>query len=59
MASTAFDPRGVVAIETHGCKLNQADSEALARAFLSAGYSIAQPGERAGPDLLQSNCKRP
>ncbi len=29
---------GTVAIDTHGCKLNQADSATLARQFLNAGY---------------------
>ena len=28
------------AIHTHGCKLNQADSESLARSFADAGYRI-------------------
>ena len=43
-------PRGIlgtVAIETHGCKLNQADSEALARRFVQAGYRLAQTDEPA------------
>ena len=31
---------GTVAIETHGCKLNQADSAALARQFESAGCRL-------------------
>ena len=32
--------RGTVAIETHGCKLNQADSAILAREFAEAGYRL-------------------
>lgn len=32
--------RGTVAIHTQGCKLNQADSEQLARRFAEAGYFI-------------------
>ena len=36
-----------VSIETHGCKLNQADSSALAAEFLEAGYRLAAPGESA------------
>ena len=32
--------RGTVAIETHGCKLNQADSALLARQFAHAGYHL-------------------
>lgn len=33
-------PLGVVAIETHGCKLNQADSAALAEQFAAAGCRL-------------------
>ena len=40
-------PRGTVAIDTHGCKLNQADSEALARRFVQAGYRVVGPQEQA------------
>ena len=38
---------GTVSIQTHGCKLNQADSEALVRRFLQAGYRVAGPSEPA------------
>ena len=38
---------GTVAIETHGCKLNQADSESLARSFAGAGYRVVPPSEPA------------
>ena len=31
---------GTVTIETHGCKLNQADSALLARQFVQAGYRL-------------------
>ena len=35
-----------IAIETLGCKLNQAETEALQRQFVRAGYELAQqPGE--------------
>ena len=37
---------GTVAIRTQGCKLNQADSESLARRFAQAGYRVVDP---AGP----------
>ncbi len=33
---------GTVAIETHGCKLNQADSALLARQFVQAGYRLVE-----------------
>ncbi len=44
MAST---PEKRVSILTHGCKLNQSDSDALARGFQDAGYSIVGPSEQA------------
>ena len=40
-------PPPTIVIETHGCKLNQADSEALARRFVLAGCRVARPGEAA------------
>ena len=36
-----------VRLETHGCKLNQADTQALARQFARAGYSVVAEGESA------------
>lgn len=33
---------GKVVIQTHGCKLNQADSSVLARRFRQAGYSVVE-----------------
>ena len=41
------DGPGTVSIETHGCKLNQADSEVLARRFAQAGYVVVGPSEPA------------
>ena len=38
---------GTVAIQTHGCKLNQADSAAIARRFIQAGYKVVGPSEPA------------
>ena len=38
---------GTVSIQTQGCKLNQADSEVLARRFTQAGYKVVPPGESA------------
>ncbi len=40
MESKSAGPRRTVAIHTHGCKLNQADSELLARDFSQAGYQL-------------------
>ena len=39
--------RGTVALETHGCKLNQADSETLARRFQEAGYRLVSLAQHA------------
>ena len=38
---------GTVSIQTHGCKLNQADSAAIARGFIQAGYKVVGPSEPA------------
>ena len=39
--------RGTVAIRTQGCKLNQADSDMLARRFAAAGYRLVQSPAKA------------
>ncbi len=38
--ASGTDGRPTVAIKTQGCKLNQADSDLLARQFIQAGYRI-------------------
>jgi threonylcarbamoyladenosine tRNA methylthiotransferase MtaB len=43
-----------VAIETHGCKLNQADSQALAREFHQAGYRLVNPDQPADVYVLDT-----
>jgi len=43
-----------VAIETHGCKLNQADSDALARCLLRAGYRVVAGHEPAEVYILNT-----
>ena len=43
-----------VAIETHGCKLNQADSARLAAQFVSAGFRLVAPNEPADVFVLNS-----
>ena len=48
VADNALWFHGTVAIETHGCKLNQADSDVLARRFLDAGYRVVAENEPAG-----------
>ena len=42
------------AIETHGCKLNQADSLVLAREFVMAGYKQVSVGQPSDVYLLNS-----
>lgn len=42
-----------VGIQTIGCKLNQAESESLARRFLEAGYQIVSP--EVNPDVYLLN----
>ena len=50
----ADDPRRRrVAIHTHGCKLNQADSQVLARQFSEAGYEVVD--ESAAADIIVLN----
>ena len=39
--------RPAVAIETHGCKLNQADSGVLASEFIRSGFRIVSYNEPA------------
>ena len=46
--------RGSVAIHTHGCKLNQADSDQLARQFAAAGYRIVESASQADVFVLNS-----
>ena len=44
---------GTVAIETHGCKLNQADSALLARQFNRAGYQLVE--SKVDADIIVVN----
>ncbi len=44
---------GTVAIETHGCKLNQADSAVLAQEFARAGYRLVE--RRREADIIVVN----
>ncbi len=43
-----------VAIETLGCKLNQAESESIASQFVSAGCHVVKRGEKADVYILNS-----
>jgi threonylcarbamoyladenosine tRNA methylthiotransferase MtaB len=46
--------RPTVAIETHGCKLNQADSDALAWQFMEAGFDLVSADEAADVYVVNS-----
>lgn len=52
-AGNAAAASGTVAIETHGCKLNQADSAVLAQEFARAGYRLVE--QRADADIIVIN----
>jgi threonylcarbamoyladenosine tRNA methylthiotransferase MtaB len=43
-----------VALETLGCKLNQAESEALARELLAAGFQLVSPEDVADVHILNT-----
>ena len=45
---------GTVALETHGCKLNQSDTETLARQFQEAGYRLVAEGQPADIYVVNS-----
>lgn len=45
---------GTVALQTLGCKLNQAETESLARNFVEAGYRIVAPDDAAGIYVLNT-----
>ena len=53
-AMTHQTPLPTVAIETQGCKLNQADSQALARRFAAAGYLVVDAGQPADVYVLNT-----
>ncbi len=48
------DAARTVAIHTHGCKLNQADSQTLARRFSEAGYRVVGPSDAADVVVLNT-----
>ena len=43
-----------VALETLGCKLNQAESESMARQLAAAGYRVVQPSDGADVYILNT-----
>ncbi len=46
--------RPTVMLETHGCKLNQADTQLLARELATAGYDVARKTEDADVYVLNT-----
>lgn len=46
--------QGKVCIQTHGCKLNQADSDVLARGFAEAGYRLVDSVAEADVFVLNT-----
>ncbi|MBT5320672.1 MAG: radical SAM protein, partial [Chloroflexi bacterium] len=54
VAATPAENAPRVLIETHGCKLNMADSQRMAREFVLAGYAMAQDGETPDVFVLDS-----
>lgn len=52
-AGAPISESGTVAIETHGCKLNQADSAVLAQEFARAGYRLVD--RRRDADIIVVN----
>lgn len=46
--------RAAVAIETLGCRLNQAESESMARRFAAAGYRLVSPSEGAAVHIVNT-----
>ena len=47
-------PPRTVAIHTHGCKLNQADSQSLVRRFQADGYVVVGPSDPADVVVLNT-----
>ena len=54
MKGSAQDRPATFFIETQGCKLNQADSEVLARRFVEAGYTEAGGRDEADVRVINS-----
>ncbi|MFH1140440.1 MAG: tRNA (N(6)-L-threonylcarbamoyladenosine(37)-C(2))-methylthiotransferase MtaB, partial [Chloroflexota bacterium] len=50
----ATDHQTAVYIETHGCKLNQADSQALERRFAEAGYRMVDNAAQADVHVVNT-----
>ena len=44
-----------VEIQTHGCKLNIADSQSAAKSFYESGHTVLEPKNRSAPDVFILN----
>ncbi len=53
-AEEGWSGPGTVALQTVGCKLNQAETDSLARKFLKAGYQVVAPDDVADIYLLNT-----
>ena len=51
---TLAHSKATVAIETHGCKLNTADSQTLAARFVDIGYQVVEPDQPADVYVLNT-----
>ena len=54
LAVRADSPARTVSIHTHGCKLNQSDSQTLARQFVEAGYRVVGQSDAADVVVLNT-----
>ncbi len=54
MITSGTEPVPTVALETHGCKLNQADSSVLAAEFVAAGFRLVDSHEPADVYLVNT-----
>ncbi|MBI4339245.1 MAG: tRNA (N(6)-L-threonylcarbamoyladenosine(37)-C(2))-methylthiotransferase MtaB [Chloroflexi bacterium] len=56
MSAASSNPAGrpSVYLETHGCKLNQADTQAMASQFREAGYTLVQDPQAADVYVLNT-----
>jgi threonylcarbamoyladenosine tRNA methylthiotransferase MtaB len=52
-AEEGWSDRGTIALQAVGCKLNQAETDSLARKFLAAGYRVVSP--ECAPDVYLLN----
>ena len=49
-------PSKTVRLDTHGCKLNQADTQLLSKEFVQAGYRVVSEGDQAEDVYVLNTC---